>query len=131
MRARAGEGVSFRGLIPEEEKSPALAAAHVFALLSASEGLPIAPLEALACGTPVVLSPGCGLPDVDGVAGIVCDGSAAGAADALLTILRDPARAEAFGAAGRTFSSAYRREKVVPELIELLERVATSSSNSA
>jgi glycosyltransferase involved in cell wall biosynthesis len=131
MRMRAGEGVSFRGLIPEEEKSRALAASHVFALLSASEGLPIAPLEALACGTPVVLSPGCGLPQVDGVAGIVCDGSAAGAAEALLMLLRDPARAEALGAAGRTFASAYRRENVVPELVELLERVATSSSNSA
>jgi glycosyltransferase involved in cell wall biosynthesis len=131
LQRRAGEGVSFRGLIPEEDKSRALAASHVFALLSASEGLPIAPLEALACGTPVVLSPGCGLPQVDGVAGIVCDGSAAGAADALLTLLRDPARAEAFGAAGRTFASAYRREEVVPELVELLERVATSSSNSA
>ena len=131
LRARAGEGVSFRGLIPEKEKSRALGSAHVFALLSASEGLPIAPLEALACGTPVVLSPGCGLPQVDGVAGIVCDGSAAGAAEALLTLLRDPARAEALGAAGRTFASAYRREKVVPALVALLEGVATSSSSAA
>jgi glycosyltransferase involved in cell wall biosynthesis len=131
LRARAGEGVSFRGLIPEEEKSRALASAHVFALLSASEGLPIAPLEALACGTPVVLSPGCGLPEVDGVAGIVCDGTASGAAGALLTLLRDPARAQALGAAGRTFASAYRREKVVPELVALLERVANSSSSAA
>ena len=131
MRERAGEGVSFRGLIPEAEKSRALAASHVFALLSASEGLPIAPLEALACGTPVVLSPGCGLPEVDGVAGIVCDGSAAGAAAALISLLRDPERGEALGAAGRTFASAYRRENVVPALVELLERVATSSSNSA
>ena len=131
LRARAGEGVSFRGLIPEEDKSRALASSQVFALLSASEGLPVAPLEALACGTPVVLSPGCGLPEVDGVAGIVCDGSAAGAADALLTLLRDPTRAEALGAAGRTFASAYRRENVVPELVALLERVATSSSSAA
>jgi glycosyltransferase involved in cell wall biosynthesis len=131
MRARAGEGVSFRGLIPEEEKSRALAASHVFALLSASEGLPIAPLEALACGTPVVLSPGCGLPQVDGVAGIVCDGSAAGAAEALLTLLRDPAQAEALGQAGRQFAAAYRREAVVPELVALLERVASSSRSAA
>ena len=123
--------MSFRGLIPEKEKSRALGSAQVFALLSASEGLPIAPLEALACGTPVVLSPGCGLPQVDGVAGIVCDGSAAGAAEALLTLLRDPARAEALGAAGRTFASAYRREKVVPALVALLEGVATSSSSAA
>jgi glycosyltransferase involved in cell wall biosynthesis len=131
LRARAGEGVSFRGLIPEEEKSRALASARVFALLSASEGLPVAPLEALACGTPVVLSPGCGLPQVDGVAGIVCDGSAAGAADALLALLRDPERARRLGEAGQTFAAAYRREKVVPELVALLERVANSSSSAA
>ena len=31
MRARAGEGVSFRGLIPEEQKSGALASSRVFA----------------------------------------------------------------------------------------------------
>jgi glycosyltransferase involved in cell wall biosynthesis len=79
-RLGLGDAVAFRGLIPEEEKGRALARAHVFALLSAAEGLPVAALEAMACGTPVVLSPGCGLPEVDGVAGIVCDGSASGAA---------------------------------------------------
>jgi glycosyltransferase involved in cell wall biosynthesis len=131
MRARAGEGVSFRGLIPEEQKGPALASAQAFALLSASEGLPVAPLEALACGTPVVLSPGCELPQVDGVAGIVCDGTAAGAADALLALLRDPQLARRLGDAGPAFAAAYRRENVVPELVALLERVATSSSRAA
>jgi glycosyltransferase involved in cell wall biosynthesis len=130
-RLGLGDSVAFRGLIPEEGKGRALASAHVFALLSASEGLPLTPLEALACGTPVVLSPGCGLPQVDGVAGIVCDGSAAGAAEALLTLLRDPVRAQALGEAGRSLAAAYRREKVVPELVALLERVATSSSSAA
>ena len=130
-RLGLGGSVAFRGLIPEEEKGRALASAHVFALLSASEGLPITPLEALACGTPVVLSPGCGLPQVDGVAGIVCDGTAAGAAEALLALLRDPARALALGEAGRELAAAYRRETVVPELLALLERVATSSSRAA
>jgi glycosyltransferase involved in cell wall biosynthesis len=130
-RLGLGDAVEFRGLIPEAEKGRALAAAHVFALLSASEGLPITPLEALACGTPVVLSPGCRLPEVDGVGGIVCDGTAAGAAEALLTLLRDPDRAAAAGVAGRSFAARYRREVVVAELVELLERVATSSRSAA
>jgi glycosyltransferase involved in cell wall biosynthesis len=131
LRALAGEGVFFRGLIPEGEKARALASAQVFALLSASEGLPITPLEALACGTPVVLSPGCGLPEVDGVAGIVCDGSAESAAEALLTLLRDPEGARRLGEAGRALAAGYRREKVVPDLVALLERVATSSNSAA
>src|SRR4029077_9139374 len=131
LRSRAGEGVFFRGLIPEEDKSGALASARVFALLSASEGLPVAPLEALACGTPVVLSPGCGLPEVDGVAGIVCDGSADGAAESLLALLRDPERARRLGEAGKTFAAAYRPERVVPKLVAVLEGVANSSRSAA
>ncbi len=131
LRGRGDEGVSFRGLIAENEKGRALASAHVFALLSASEGLPVTPLEALACGTPVVLSPGAAVPDVDGVAGIVCDGTAEGAARALLELLRDTERARRFGEAGRALAADYRREKVVPELLALLERVATSSNSAA
>jgi glycosyltransferase involved in cell wall biosynthesis len=130
-RLGLGDSVEFTGLVTEEEKARALAGAHVFALLSASEGLPVTPLEALSCGTPVVLSPGCGLPQIDGVAGIVCDGTADGAAEALLQLLRDPARARQLGEAGREFAASYRREVVVPRLLELLERVATSSSSSA
>lgn len=126
-----GDAVGFLGFLPEEDKPRKLAEAHVFALLSASEGLPVTPLEALACGTPVVLSPGCRLPEVDGVAGIVCDGTPEGAADALMALLRDPKRARELGKSGRRFAGAYRREVVVPELVELLERVASSSRSAA
>lgn len=126
-----GDAVAFRGLVPEEDKGAALASAHVFALLSASEGLPLTPLEALACGTPVVLSPGCELPEVDGVGGIVCDGTAAGAAEALLELLTNPERARELGAAGRAFAARYRADEVVPATVRLLERVATTSSSSA
>jgi glycosyltransferase involved in cell wall biosynthesis len=126
-----GDAVEFPGFLPEEDKPRKLAQAHVFALLSASEGLPVTPLEALACGTPVVLSPGCRLPEVDGVGGIVCDGSVDGAAAALSALLRDPERARELGESGRRFAAAYRREVVVPELVALLERVATSSSSAA
>ena len=136
LRAQANRlglsgAVTFHGLVPEEDKGRLLAQAHVFALLSASEGLPIAALEALASGTPVVLSPGCELPQVDGVAGIVCDGGENGAAEALLELLRDPDRATKLGQAGRIFAAGYRREVVVPELVSLLERVASSSNKPA
>jgi glycosyltransferase involved in cell wall biosynthesis len=131
LRARAGEAVVFRGLVPEEEKAFALGRAHVFALLSAAEGLPVTVLEALSCGTPVVISAGCGLPVVVVVAGFVCVGSAGSAAVALLALLRDPERAAQLGEAGRAFAASYRREVVVPELVALLERVATSSSSAA
>jgi glycosyltransferase involved in cell wall biosynthesis len=130
-RLGLGDSVEFTGLLTEEEKARELADAHVFALLSASEGLPVTPLEALSCGTPVVLSPGCGLPQIDGVAGIVCDGTATGAAEAISSLLNDPASARRLGEAGRGFAGDYRRDAVVPRLLELLERLTTSSSSSA
>jgi glycosyltransferase involved in cell wall biosynthesis len=131
LQVRAGAGVTFHGLIPEEEKAAAFARAQVFALLSAAEGLPVTVLEALSCGTPVVLSPGCGLPELDGVAGIVTNGSAESASQALLAVLRDPELAHRYGQAGRSFAASYRREVVVPEFVALLERVVTSSSSAA
>ena len=79
----------------------------------------------------MVLSPGCGLPEVDGVAGIVCDGTAAGAASALVELLTDPERARRLGEAGKAFAARYRAEEVVPATVRLLERVATPSSSSA
>lgn len=131
-RLSLGDSIAFPGHIGDkEQKSRALAAAHAFALLSASEGLPITALEALACSTPVVLSPGCGLPQVDGVAGIVCDGGVDGASEALLELLTHPDRARDLGRAGRMFVAGYRREAVVPELVALLEGVATSSRSAA
>ena len=62
---------TFRGFVELPEKLRVLESAHAFALLSYSEGLPMAALEAMAAGTPVVLSQGCHLPEVDGVAGVV------------------------------------------------------------
>jgi glycosyltransferase involved in cell wall biosynthesis len=130
-RLRLGEAVRFPGTLTGPAKVEALASAHVFALLSAAEGVPLAVLEALACGTPVVLSPGAGLHEVEGVAGIVCDGTAKGAAEALVALLEDPARAHALGEAGRSLAAPYRREVVEHRTVELLERVATEWSKAA
>ena len=46
-------------------------------------------------------------------------------------LLRDPARSRRSARPGRSFAAGYRREVVVPGLVALLERVATSSSSAA
>jgi glycosyltransferase involved in cell wall biosynthesis len=118
--------VRFHGFVPAEERTRQLERAHVFCLLSRSEGLPMAALEAMACGTPVLLSAGCHLDEVDGVAGAVVDGSPEATARALVELLGDAERRErlARGAAG--FSERYRRERVMPRMIEMLEALARS-----
>ena len=94
------DAVLFRGYAPVEEKLAALRRSHVFALLSRSEGLPMAALEAMACGVPVVLSEGCHLGEVQDVAGVVVDGTPDATARALVELLRDEGRRRALGDAG-------------------------------
>ncbi|MCU1263445.1 MAG: mfpsA [Bryobacterales bacterium] len=56
--------VTFAGMLRGEEKWGALSAASFFTLPSYSEGFSIAVLEALAAGTPVILSKQCYFPEV-------------------------------------------------------------------
>ena len=55
-RAGLRDRVSLRGLIPREEVFVACAEADVFVSTSNGEGLPVAVLEAMAAGCPVILS---------------------------------------------------------------------------
>lgn len=122
------EAVRFHGFVSIEEKLRILAGAHVSALLSASEGLPIAALEAMACGTPVVLSEGCHLPEVDDVAGIVVPGSAEEVAGALVALLGDDARRARLSTGAIAFAAEFRRELVMPRMIGAFERLAAGGT---
>lgn len=83
---------------------PHLAAAHALAMTSAAENLPLTVLQAMATGRPVVATAVGGVPDVvrDGVDGLLvpaADGP--GFAAAVATLVGDPERAAAMGAAAR------------------------------
>ena len=94
-----------------EDLKTYLCAADVYTLPSRHEGFAIAPLEAMACGLPVVAA------DTSGVADLVPDGEASGGvvvpredatalASALGRLLDDPARA---GSSGREQDGGSRR----------------------
>jgi glycosyltransferase involved in cell wall biosynthesis len=81
-----------------------LARADVFALPSASEGMPVSVLEAMAAGLPVVASRVGGLPEqvVEGETGVlVAPGDADELAAALDRLLGDPGLRRRLGEAGR------------------------------
>jgi len=63
--------VIFTGFVPEEDLPALYSAASVFVFPSLYEGFGLPPLEAMACGTPVVASNTSSLPEVIGDAGVL------------------------------------------------------------
>jgi len=72
-KLRLGERVRFVGGAANEELAYLYNAAHVFALPSFYEGFGLTPLEAMASGTPVIVSNTSSLPEVVGDAGLLVD----------------------------------------------------------
>lgn len=80
--------VKFAGYLPEEELPLWYAAATVFVFPSIYEGFGMPPLEAMACGTPVITSNTSSLPEVVGDAGLmVAPTDTIGLAEAIRRVL--------------------------------------------
>jgi glycosyltransferase involved in cell wall biosynthesis len=92
------------GWLDADAKARALREADIFLMPSTSEGLPVALLEAMAYGKPIVATRVGGIPDVlaDGTEGmLVAPGDVAALADAVGTLVGDPARARELGRAAK------------------------------
>lgn len=63
--------VIFTGFVPDEDLPTLYSAASIFVFPSLYEGFGLPPLEAMACGTPVVASNTSSLPEVIGDAGVL------------------------------------------------------------
>ena len=103
LLTRLGLGGEVRALgYVDDERLPALyAGASVFVYPSLGEGFGLPPVEAMACGVPVVASDRPALPEVLGDAAVLVDPeSPARLASAIAGVLGDPDRARALRAAG-------------------------------
>lgn len=82
--------VIFTGYVPEEDVPVLMNGARIFLFPSLYEGFGIPPLEAMACGTPVITSNSSSLPEVVGDAGLMVPPKDAKAlADGIMRILTD------------------------------------------
>ncbi len=108
-----------------------LRAADIFVFPSRAEGMPASPLEALSCGLPCVLAPMEGIAEQvieNGKSGIIVPQDNAGAlAEALLGLLRNPARGAELGARARERAlEKFSVEKAAEDLIGYYEVMLSS-----
>jgi glycosyltransferase involved in cell wall biosynthesis len=90
------------GELAEPEKWGLLSEADLLLLCSDSESFGLSVAEALAVGTPVVVSRTCPWPELEALrCGFWVEQSAEALAEAALRLLRDPAEARAMGARGQ------------------------------
>lgn len=116
------------GLISRADMPALLRSAHVVACTPWYEPFGIVPLEAMACGRPVVASAVGGMLDtvVDGATGrLVPPRSPAATACALRGILADETQRAAFGATGRDRAATrYSWDRIAADTVRAYERCA-------
>lgn len=124
-------GVEWRGWLEGEDRDDLLRETGVFVLPSTSEGLPIALLEAMACGLPIVATEVGGVPDVlaDGRDALLVEpGDAAALAAAIARLAGDAALRERLGEAARERAQRLNTEEVTGRLAALYERLLAKPS---
>lgn len=120
--------VRLLGWVPEDDKPLLYAAAALFAFPSLYEGFGLDPLEALACGTPVVCSNRTSLPEVVGNAGLLVDPADEHAfAAAIEQVLTSPALAAELAARGPRRAACFSWEHTAREVAETYRYVFAGS----
>lgn len=121
----AGKAPLFTGYVADADLPVLYAAADLFVYPSLYEGFGLPPLEAMACGTPVLTSDVSSLPEVVGEAGMTVDPhDEAAIAAAIEQLLGDPARRAEMSAAGIRRASEFSWERTARQTIAVYERVA-------
>jgi glycosyltransferase involved in cell wall biosynthesis len=121
VRQATTAGVIFAGRIDHDDLALYYQMADVYLHSSRYEGVPKVLIEALASGTPVVSTDHLGADVVvrDGETGLVTDHTPEALAAAAITLLDDPARARAMGAAGqRDVIERFDYERQLDRIVE-------------
>jgi glycosyltransferase involved in cell wall biosynthesis len=117
--------VRFLGFLPDETLSAVYRLASVFVFPSLYEGFGLPPLEAMACGTPVITSNVSSLPEVTGDAALLVDPTDASAIAAAITrVLSEPGLREDLRARGLARARQFSWERSVKEIRDIYQQVA-------
>ena len=123
--AGVSDSVRFIGWVPEEEKPALYGLATLFLYPSLYEGFGLPPLEAMACGTPVIVSNAASLPEVVDNGGVLVDPQDPAAwAEAIVALLTSPQRREELSATSVEQARKFSWRKTARETLEVYKQVA-------
>lgn len=105
------DSVVLPGRISEADKLRLYNLADLYVFTSLYEGFGLSPLEAMACGTPVICSNRSSLPEVVGEGGILLDPTPAKIAGAMSTVMNDPYLRRRLSAQGLEQASTFSWER--------------------
>ncbi len=112
----AAESLLFTGYVPDAELPTLYTAADVFAYPSLYEGFGFPPLEAMACGTPALISDAPCLPEIGGDAALIVPArSAEGIAEGLAALIQNAELRQSLIAKGRIRAALFSWDKTAHE----------------
>lgn len=124
--------VLFPGYVPFDQQPLWYNAATAFAYPSLYEGFGIPPLEAMACGTPVICASTTALPEVVGTAGMLVDPLDEEALmHALDRVLSDPSLRARMRADGMARAARFNWDDIASQTVAVYREVAGSSRRAA
>jgi glycosyltransferase involved in cell wall biosynthesis len=116
--------VRFTGFVPDDDLPTLISAASVLVMPSKYEGFGLPVLEAMACGTPVIISNRGSLPEIAGQAALVVDpDDAAELGSALARVWRDPGLRAALRHKGLARAAEFSWERCARETLVVYKRV--------
>jgi glycosyltransferase involved in cell wall biosynthesis len=124
-RAGVEAQVRFLGYVSDEDLAALYSAADVVAMVSLDEGFGLPAIEAMACGTPVVLSRAGSLPEVAGGAALLVDPHDTPAiAEALGSLIDDRALRASLARLGRERAAQFSWRASAERLAHVLQSVS-------
>jgi glycosyltransferase involved in cell wall biosynthesis len=124
--------VRFLGYAPDEDLPGLYSLATVFAFPSLYEGFGLPPIEAMACGTPVLTSNSSSLAEICGAAACLVDpADEESIAAGLACLLEDPELRAELGRRGRAQAARYSWKRAADETMRIYQSVLAGTNGHA
>ena len=118
------DAVSFTGAVPDQDLPAIFAGAQAAVMPSRYEGFGIVPLEAMACGVPLIVNRAGALGETVGDAAIVLErGDVPSLADALALVVGQPALRQAMRERGLARARQFDRDTAARQTLDVYQRV--------